>query len=131
MFDMFLILNYNHEDQILMILRNMKWDLPKGKLEQGEDIKECAIREVEEECGLHGLKILRQLMNTYHIYTENGENIIKRTFWFRMKTDYNGALHPQKSEGIDKAVWLNKESINEKLDNTFGNIKDLLYDELY
>ena len=45
-----------------------KWDLPKGKLDKGETIKECAKREVEEEtkvkveCGvksfLHGIHIL-------------------------------------------------------------------------
>ena len=41
---------YNIENQLLMIFRNNKWDLPKGKLEVGENIQECAIREVEEEC---------------------------------------------------------------------------------
>ena len=34
-----------------------KWDLPKGKLDKGETIEAAAIREVEEETGVKGLKI--------------------------------------------------------------------------
>ena len=35
--------------RVLMIFRNGRWDLPKGKLEPGERIEECAVREVSEE----------------------------------------------------------------------------------
>ena len=38
--------------KVLMIFRNGRWDLPKGKLEPGERIEDCAVREVSEECGL-------------------------------------------------------------------------------
>ena len=55
---------YNNECQLLMIFRNNKWDLPKGKLEQNENTKECAIREVEEECGISGLSFLNALQDT-------------------------------------------------------------------
>ena len=38
--------------QWLMIRRNGRWDLPKGHLECGERIEECAAREIEEETGV-------------------------------------------------------------------------------
>ena len=109
-----------------MILRNGKWDLPKGKLEQNESIKECAIREVQEECGVSGLSIINALEDTYHTYEINSKKILKRTYWFVMNTNFKGSLMPQTEEGITEVVWLDKEQTSEKLNNSFGNIKDLL-----
>ena len=117
---------YNLENQLLMIFRNNKWDLPKGKLEVNENIKECAIREVQEECGVSGLSIVNALRDTYHTYEINGEKILKRTYWFTMRTDFKGSLEPQTDEGITEVVWADKEQIVEKLYNSFGNIKELL-----
>ena len=111
-----------------MIFRNNKWDLPKGKLELNENIKECAIREVQEECGISGLSILNALQDTYHAYELNGEKILKRTYWFAMHTNFKGNLVPQTEEGITEVVWVDKEQIAEKLNNSFGNIKELLQD---
>ena len=37
----------NNKNQILFIYRLKRWDLPKGKLDKGETIRECAEREVE------------------------------------------------------------------------------------
>src|SRR3569833_145078 len=42
----------NDKGDLLFIYRNIKWDLPKGKLEIGEMKKVGAVREVEEECGI-------------------------------------------------------------------------------
>ena len=39
-------------NEYLFIYRNDKWDLPKGKVEKNEKVKEAAVREVEEECGI-------------------------------------------------------------------------------
>ena len=117
---------YNSENQLLIIFRNNKWDLPKGKLEQNETIKECAIREVEEECGISGLSIVNALQDTYHTYEINGKKILKRTYWFAMHTDFNGSLVPQAEEGITDVIWANKEQIVGMLNNSFGNIKELL-----
>src|SRR5690554_3653438 len=57
----------NNEGLLLFIYRLGKWDLPKGKVEEGESVEEAAIREVEEECGLKGLEIEHKVANTYHI----------------------------------------------------------------
>ena len=116
---------YNDKNQLLMIFRNGKWDLPKGKLEVGENIEQCAIREVEEECGISELLITQQLQETYHTYEINGQKILKRTYWFEIKSSFKGNLLPQTIEGITEAVWVDKENIAEKLENSFGNITEL------
>jgi ADP-ribose pyrophosphatase YjhB (NUDIX family) len=41
----------NEHGEILLIYRKKHWDLPKGKLDAGETLEECAVREVEEETG--------------------------------------------------------------------------------
>ena len=116
---------YNDTNQLLMIFRNGKWDLPKGKLEVGENIEQCAIREVEEECGISELLITQQLQETYHTYEINGQKILKRTYWFEIESSFKGNLLPQTIEGITEAVWIDKENIAEKLENSFGNIAEL------
>jgi len=117
---------YNNENQLLMIFRNNKWDLPKGKLEQNENIKECAIREVQEECGVSDLRIVNSLQDTYHTYENKGKKILKRTYWFTMNTDFKGNLVPQTEESITNVVWVDNKDVEGKLNNSFGNIKELL-----
>ena len=116
---------YNNKNQLLMIFRNGKWDLPKGKLEVGENIEQCAIREVGEECGISELLITQQLQETYHTYEIKGQKILKRTYWFKMLSTYKGNLVPQNEEGITEVVWVDEEDIAEKLENSFGNIVEL------
>ena len=117
---------FNKEEQILMIFRNGKWDLPKGKLEEGENKKQCAIREVEEECSIVGLDITEKIIETYHTYSLKGEEILKRTYWYKMNTYFDGELVPQIEEGITKVSWVSKDQISEKLKNSYGNISDIL-----
>ena len=108
-----------------MILRNGKWDLPKGKIEKGESIKACAMREVEEESGVRGLQITQRLIDTYHTYQLNGEKILKHTYWFKMKTNFNGILNPQTEEAITQVCWVNEDEIINKLNNSFKNLSDI------
>jgi len=118
---------FNCEKKVLMIFRNGKWDLPKGKLELGELIEECAIREVEEECGIYELQIENKLIDTYHTYILNSIKVLKKIYWFRMKTEFCGDLTPQMEEGITKVEWCNKEEVKKRLENSFANIKDVIY----
>ena len=117
---------YNDNGDILFIFRNGKWDLPKGKAESKETIDKTAIREVEEETGVEGLKITKPLEMTYHIFKRNGRYRIKITYWFEMKTSYTGKLIAQEKEGITKVAWLNKEQTQEALQNSYANIKGLI-----
>jgi ADP-ribose pyrophosphatase YjhB (NUDIX family) len=116
----------NDNGDILFIYRNDKWDLPKGKAEGKETIEETALREVEEETGVSGLSITKPIETTYHIFKRNGKHKIKITYWFEMKSSYNGVLSPQENEGITKVVWLSQEESIKALDNSYANIKILL-----
>ena len=117
---------YNDKDEVLFIYRNDKWDLPKGKAEDKETIAITAIREVEEETGVKDLKITKPLEMTYHIFKRNGKYKIKITYWFEMKTSYDGPLKAQEEEGITKVEWLNKAQIDKAMENSYANIKGLI-----
>lgn len=117
---------YNTEGDILFIYRNNKWDLPKGKAESKETIDKTAIREVEEETGVKGLEITKPLEMTYHIFKRSGKYRIKITYWFEMKTNYDGLLSPQENEGITKVKWLNPKQITKAMENSYANIKELM-----
>lgn len=112
----------NSNKEILFIFRHEKWDLPKGKVEKDEPIENAAIREVQEECGLQVVTLDSFLEKTYHIYTENNQEILKISHWFLMFSDEN-KLIPQQEEGISVVLWKNKQAIEKALKNTFPNIK--------
>lgn len=117
---------YNDKGKVLFIFRNGKWDLPKGKIEKKESIEETAIREVEEETGVKGLEIVKPLETTYHIFKRRGRYRIKITYWFEMKTSFDGKLYPQEKEGITKVKWLGKKKIKKAMNNSYANIKILI-----
>ena len=117
----------NSNGEVLFIYRNNKWDLPKGKVEKGESLEECAIREVEEECGISGLKLEKHLETTYHIFRQNGDLVLKISHWFLMFVDFNGILIPQKEEGIEEVCFKDSEEQLNALENTYANIKLLFH----
>jgi len=116
---------YNKKKDILFIYRNNKWDLPKGKTEKKESIEDTAIREVEEETGVKGLKIKKPLPVTYHIFKRSGKHQIKITYWYEMQTSYSGKLKPEQGEGITKAKWLDSSDTESALNNSYANIRQL------
>lgn len=121
-----LVLNDNNE--LLMIFRRGKWDLPKGKLDEGESIESCALREVEEETGIKELKLAKFINTTLHTYTDPhlNEEVIKETHWFKMHAPNNQQLIPQFDEGIEKIEWVNNEGLQEKLQNSYVNIIEII-----
>ena len=120
---------YNDKHEMLFIHRNGRWDLPKGKIEKKESIEDGAIREVEEETGVKNLKITRFLQKTYHIFQRGGKYKLKVTHWYEMKTDYDGPLHPEESEGIKKVKWKNEKKAQKALEKSYANIKLLFPQE--
>lgn len=116
----------NEEGKWLFIFRNGKWDLPKGKIEKGEKIRTAAIREVEEECGISKLQIVKELPSTYHTYFMEEKQVLKRTYWFEMTCADTSALVPQVEEGITDVQWLAKGEFKKVKTNTYESILDVL-----
>jgi 8-oxo-dGTP pyrophosphatase MutT (NUDIX family) len=110
----------------LFIFRNKKWDLPKGKVEKGEGMREAAWREVEEECGVKIFTHDEKLCKTYHVYTLGSKIVLKKTNWYRMTVKGEPKLIPQKEEGITKASWLSKNDLDPVIANTYPSIMDVL-----
>lgn len=110
----------NSAGEILMIFRRSRWDLPKGKLEAGETIEECALREVAEECGIDDLVLVEFLCTTHHEYIENGRPIDKESHWFLMSG--SGTPKPQTEEDITQARWVPRAEVAELLSNSYDTI---------
>jgi ADP-ribose pyrophosphatase YjhB (NUDIX family) len=117
---------YNEQGAILMIFRRGKWDLPKGKLDEGEDIEACALREVSEETGLQKLTLNGKIGDTYHIYTQKNEQVLKRTAWYKMKGSATDKLMPQKDEGIQEAIWVNEKDLAPYAAGSYEAVREVL-----
>jgi 8-oxo-dGTP pyrophosphatase MutT (NUDIX family) len=118
------VLNENNE--VLMMFRRGKWDLPKGKMDKNETFEECAIRETEEETGLKNIKLISPLITTYHTYHEGSKYVLKETKWFTMKVSGEQKLIPQAAEQISKLEWVGKNDLKKYLQNSFPSVNDVL-----
>lgn len=116
----------NDKGEFLLIHRRGKWDLPKGKLEKGESIEACALREVEEETGLQNIELKNLLTITYHTYDEYGKHILKDSHWYRMKVSGTQALVPQTEEDILEVKWVKKKDLAKYLPDSYPSIRDVL-----
>jgi 8-oxo-dGTP pyrophosphatase MutT (NUDIX family) len=116
----------NGEGDYLFIHRLGKWDLPKGKVDEGEKMREAAVREVEEECGIKVDYLGDKIQTTYHTYIMRGKFVLKQTKWYDMGVNKIPELTPQTEEDITEAVWLNKKDLKKVRENTYPLILDIL-----
>ena len=116
----------NEAGSILFMLRRNKWDLPKGKLDEGESLEQCAVREVEEETGLKNIILGKPLLITYHTYDESGKHFLKETHWYHMTAPGSQTITPQKEEQITEIRWVGEKELSPFIRNTFPSIIDVL-----
>ena len=116
----------NEIGEVLFIFRRGKWDLPKGKLDPGESLESCAMREVKEETGIGHLELIRFLVITEHEYIEGGHSFLKETHWWLMKTKGNQPLTPQLEEEITVIEWMGSDDFKIVQQNTYPTILDVL-----
>ena len=114
------------DKDFLFIYRLKKWDLPKGKLEKGEEIKDCALREVEEECSIK-VKSVAKIGSTWHCYPGRSGWCVKKSTWYLMKCLDDSQMAPQIQEDIEDIAWVAKDSIEKYLANSYGTIKNVFH----
>jgi len=110
----------------LFIEKKGKLDLPKGHIEPGEEPEACALREVQEECGITGHSIVKSLQPSYHTYSWEGISYLKKTSWFLMKYYGTMVIEPQVEEGITKVEWLSPEELSKIKRDAWLSLMDVI-----
>lgn len=114
------------DGKILLIHRMGYWDLPKGKQDPGESMKETALREVEEEVGLHQLVLEWKIGKTYHSFRTNSKRVMKKVNWYAMYTPNPEEIVLQYSESIDDAAWIDPKSFSRLKLKTYRSVEDII-----
>ncbi len=110
------------DNKWLFMYRRKKWDLPKGKLDKGENSKVAAIREIEEETGVKAI-IRDKICTTWHTYSLNNSRILKKTKWYVLDCTDDSCMSPQADEQIEKLSWLSQVEGQAILVNSFSSIR--------
>lgn len=94
---------------LLLKKYNGDWVLPKGRLEQGENIKKAALREVLEESGVKG-EIIDYIGSVHYNYKnlKEDEMVSKTVHWYLMRSNNMDCI-PLRKEGFIDAMFVHKE----------------------
>src|SRR5918999_645203 len=84
------------------------WTLPKGKLDPGESFEQAALREVEEETGLH-CRLGRELPSSKYIDPKGRRKVVR--YW--QMEPLEGEFKPNKE--VDELRWAEPEEASELL----------------
>jgi 8-oxo-dGTP pyrophosphatase MutT (NUDIX family) len=91
---------------LFLVIRDSyrNWGFPKGHLEPGESASDAALREVAEETGLAGLKLVSEIESIDWYFRFRGTLIHKVCHFFLLETD-SATTTPQRDEGITACRW--------------------------
>jgi 8-oxo-dGTP pyrophosphatase MutT (NUDIX family) len=112
--------------RMLLIFRRGHWDLPKGKIDNGESPLQAAIREIEEETGVAGLEKQSALPFTYHLYNLNQQWFLKKTHWFLFRSSSDVVLKLQSEEDIEEAKWMPPNEIRANWNEIYPSLRPLI-----
>lgn len=59
-------------------------------------------------CGIPELATVAYITDTCHVYPLNGKRILKRTYWYLIRSTAHKGLVAQAEEGITDVLWVNK-----------------------
>ena len=94
--------------KILVLYKNYKnkyegWVLPKGTVEEGEDFKTTALREVKEETGADA-QIIKYIGTSQYTFTVPQDVVDKEVHWYLMMAD-SYYSKPQKEEYFEDSGY--------------------------
>jgi 8-oxo-dGTP pyrophosphatase MutT (NUDIX family) len=115
----------NPKGDFLLIHRRGRWDLPKGKLGRKESVEEAAVREVEEECGIKGVQLVKPLISTYHTYMLESGLALKKTSWFEMLYTGRSKPVPQQEEDINEVIWASPAKLKKYVNECYPAVQDV------
>ena len=117
----------NPRNELLLIFREGRWDLPKGKLEKGEAVIDAAWREVAEETGVKHHKVGEKAAQTYHVFLgRGGKWRFKTTHWYYMYSQKAEKVVPQTKEGITKVAWKPLLELRDEIPRTYPQIMEMM-----
>ena len=109
---------FNDSGEVLLLLKRKHhhWELPGGKVERNESIKEAALREIKEEVGLN--VFLKGFLGVFY-FSMKGKQYASHTFLFKMKGKAR-LNEPQEFNGLAFA-----DPFNPLLNNLAPNVKKI------
>ena len=119
---------------LVVTQRGLSWSLPKGHIEEGEDAKTAAIREIEEETGIIRLTFIKELGSyvRYKIGLDGRDDTreLKKIYMFLFTTD-ELKLCPQ-DINHPEARWVHPDDVEALLTHPkdkvfFKNIRQQIF----
>lgn len=104
----------NGEGNVLVVRqRDGSWSLPKGKINEGEDPRSAAVREITEESGIMRLQFVK-ILKSYSRYTlkntgREDKTSLKRITMYLFTTDEND-LNPMDPR-TPEAKWVKRDDV--------------------
>ena len=129
--------------KILLLYKNIRnkyegWVLPKGTVEDGEDFKDTALREVLEESGARAV-IMKYVADSSYTFAVPEDTVEKTVHWYLMMSD-SYYSKPQREEFfVDSGYYKYHEAYhllkfaNEKqiLEQPYSHYLDMKHNNLW
>ena len=129
--------------KVLLLYKNYKnkyegWVLPKGTVEQGEEYKETALREVKEETGVTA-QIIKYVNKSNYTFNTATDVVNKDVHWYLMMADSYYSKPQREEYFMDSGYYKYHEAYhllkfpNEKqiLEQAYGEYQDLKQSNLW
>lgn len=107
---------------LLLHYQGGHWDFPKGHIEEGENEKEAATRELTEETGIKKIQFIDGFSDKMqYFYQRDGKTMHKEVVYFLAETKEKKVKISHEHIGYE---WLNYKDSLKRL--TYKNAKDIL-----